>query len=133
MASHKQIREALKDIVEGRIVKRAKHDLRWQLGDVSSDFIDVLQEQGYLPMLVKDAEVKPGERAPAFYIDNATAFFGWIFWEKFTSLKLRKLFGSVVRNSKGDWAIQISPQRKTVIYANMTLKTEMDIDNPSGF
>jgi hypothetical protein len=133
MPSHRQIREALKDIVEGRIVKRAKHDLRWRGGDVSPDFIEVLQEQGYEPMLVKDAEVKPGERAPAFYVDNATAFFGWIFWEKFTSLKLRKLFGSIVRNSKGDWAIQIPPHRRTVVYVNMASKTEMDIDNPSAF
>lgn len=84
-------------------------------------------------MRVQDAAVEPGERAPGFYIDKATAYFGWVFWEKFTQLKLRKLFGSVVRNNKGDWAIQIPPQRKTVIYVNMSLKTEMDIENPSGF
>ena len=101
--------------------------------DLSLDFLDALQRHGYRPMLVQDVAVEPGERVPAFYIDEATAYFGWVFWEKFTQLKLRKLFGSVVRNEKGDWAIQIPPQRKTVIYANMGLKTEMDIENPSGF
>ncbi len=101
--------------------------------DLSLDFLDALQSHGYSPMRVQDAAVEPGERAPGFYIDKATAYFGWVFWEKFTQLKLRKLFGSVVRNNKGDWAIQIPPQRKTVIYVNMSLKTEMDIENPSGF
>ena len=70
---------------------------------------------------------------PVFYLDKGVAYFGWVFWEKFSQLKLRKLFGSVVRNSAGDWAIQISAKRNTVIYANSVLKTEMDIENPSGF
>jgi hypothetical protein len=48
-------------------------------------------------------------------------------------MKLRKLFGSVVRNAKGDWAVQIPPQRKTVIYANVIQKSGMNIENPSGF
>ena len=131
--SHDDLRAVLTDIIEGRIVKRGKHDLRWELKDLSLDFLDALQNHGYNPMLVQDVTVEPGERAPAFYIDEATAYFGWVFWEKFTQLKLRKLFGSVVRNNKGDWAIQIPPQRKTVIYVNISLKTEMDIENPSGF
>lgn len=127
------LREVLADIIEGRIVKRGKHELRWDLRDVSTDFVDALQSNGYLPMLVQDVAVEPGERVPAFFIEQGTAYFGWVFWEKFTQLRLRKLFGSVVRNDKGDWAIQIPPQRKSVIYANMKLKYEMDIENPSGF
>jgi hypothetical protein len=84
-------------------------------------------------MIVQNVELRPGERVPAFYIDNGTAYFGWVFWEKFSQLKLRKLFGSVVRNRKSDWAVQISDKRRSVIYANPDLKSEMDIDNPSGF
>jgi hypothetical protein len=61
------------------------------------------------------------------------AYFGWVFWEKFSHRKLRKLFGSVVRNSKGDWAMQISDKGRSVIYANPDLTSEMDIENPSGF
>ncbi len=127
------IRGAFDEIIEGRTVKRARHDLRWDRRDLSLEFIDALREHRYLPTTVQQVNIKPGERVPAFYIENGTAFFGWVFWEKFTQLKLRKLFGSVVRDRKGDWTIQIPPQRNTVVYANERLKTEMDIDNPSGF
>jgi hypothetical protein len=127
------IREVLNDIVEGKIVKRAKHELRWEAGDISPDFIEVLRQNGYTPTTVDGVHVEPGERVPAFFIENATAYFGWVFWEKFTELRLRKLFGSVVRNAKGDWAVQIPPGRATIVHANMALKSEMDIDNPSGF
>jgi hypothetical protein len=127
------LREVMADIIEGRIVKRGRHELRWELHDLSSDFADALQSNGYVPTLVQDVAVEPGERVPAFFIEQGTAYFGWVFWEKFTQLKLRKLFGSVVRNAKGDWAIQISPQRKSIIYANVKLKSDMDIENPSGF
>jgi hypothetical protein len=43
---------------------------------------------------------------------------------------MRKLWGSVVRNKKGDWAIQIPPTKPTTIYANPLLKIEMDIEHP---
>lgn len=81
-------------------------------------------------MTVGDVDVQPGERVPAFYIKSSTAYFGWIFWEKFSDLKLRKLWGSVVRNAKGDWAIQIPAGRGTKIHAGLSLKIEMDIENP---
>lgn len=128
-----ELQEVLKDIIEGRIVKRAKHDLTWETRDVSIQFIDVLAGEGYIPAIVKGIDIQPGERVPAFYIDGTTAYFGWVFWEKFSQLKLRKLFGSIVRNSKGDWAIQIPEQRNTIIYANINLRSEMDIESPSGF
>ncbi len=128
-----ELREVLKDIIEGRIVKRAKHDLTWETRDVSIQFIDVLASEGYVPAIVKGIGIQPGERVPAFYIDGTTAYFGWVFWEKFSQLRLRKLFGSIVRNAKGDWAVQIPEQRNTVIYANINLKSEMDIESPSGF
>lgn len=129
----KELREVLSDIIEGKIVKRARHELRWDMRDVSMEFVEVLQESGYQPMIVDQANVQPGERMPAFYLENGVAYFGWVFWEKFSQLRLRKLFGSVVRNAKGDWAVQIPPQRKTIIYVNPRLKSEMDIESPSGF
>ena len=128
-----QLHEVLKDIIEGRIVKRAKHELVWEMRDISLQFIEVLSNEGYLPAIVGSIDIQPGERVPAFYVDDATAYFGWIFWEKFSQLRLRKLFGSVVRNGKGDWAVQIPEKRKTIIYANVNLKSEMDIESPSGF
>ena len=131
LSSH--LKEVLADIIDGKIVKRAKHELMWEGRDVSLEFIDVLIEHGYIATTVEKIEIQPGERVPVFYLDKGVAYFGWVFWEKFSQLKLRKLFGSVVRNSAGDWAIQISAKRNTVIYANSVLKTEMDIENPSGF
>ncbi len=127
-----RLSEIFSDIIEGKIVKRSKHELRWEGWDVTMEFIQALHEHGYGPAIVARIDIAPGERVPAFYIDEGFAYFGWIFWEKFSQLKLRKLFGSVVRNSKGDWAVQIPDKRKTVIYANPGLRTEMDIDNVSG-
>jgi hypothetical protein len=121
------------DIIEGRTVKRARHELVWEKRVVTLEFVEALRAHGYLSTTVASVEVNPGERVPAFFIQDRTAWFGWVFWEKFSQLKLRKLFGSVVRNEKGDWAIQVPSQRGSVIYANPALRTEMDIDNPSGF
>lgn len=128
-----ELHEVLHDIIEGKIVKRSKHELKWDTRDVSLDFIDALKGAGYAQTLVQEIDVQPGERVPAFFIDGGIAYFGWVFWEKFSQLKLRKLFGSVVRNAKGDWAVQVPEKRRSVIYANPSLKSEMDIENPSGF
>ena len=129
----RELQEVFRDIVEGKVVKRSRHELKWGTRDVTTEFVDALAKAGYRQMLVQNLDITPGERVPAFYIDDGVAFFGWVFWEKFSQLKLRKLFGSVVRNSKGDWAIQISDKRRSVIYANPSLKSDMDIENPSGF
>lgn len=124
-----QLREALGDIVEGVVVKRCVHRLDWGGRDISPIFVKVLASRGYAPTTVDAVRVKAGERVPAFYLENGTAYFGWVFWEKFTDLRSRKLFGSYLRNAKGDWAIQIPPTRPTTIYVNASLKTEMDVDN----
>lgn len=121
------------DIIEGKLVKRSRHELLWEGRDVSLEFSEALQQHGYTATTVSSVLIKPGERVPAFLIKEGCAYFGWVFWEKFSQLRLRKLFGSAVRNTKGDWAIQISDKRNTVLYANLSLKTEMDIENPSGF
>lgn len=128
-----QLNELFFDIIDGKDVKRAKHELVWEGRDVSLEFVEALITRGYALTTVSKVLVQPGDRVPAFYLRDGVAYFGWIFWEKFSQLKLRKLFGSVVRNQSGDWAIQISDKRNSVIYANMKLKSEMDIENPSGF
>jgi len=122
-----------RSIIEGRIVKRSRHELVWDGRDVSQPFIETLQECGYHATNVEAVHVVAGERVPAFYVEEETAFFGWVFWEKFSETRRRKLFGSVVRNAKGDWAMQIPPSRQTIIYANEHLKIEMDVDHPSNF
>lgn len=128
-----QLHDVFTDIIEGRMVKRARHSLFWGKKDCTLEFLETLKAHGYQAALVRNIAIEPGERVPGFYVDNVTAYFGWVFWEKFTQLRLRKLFGSVVRNEKGDWAIQIPEKRNTLVYINPALKSEMDIDNPSGF
>jgi len=127
------IREALADIVDGLNVKRAKHELLHDGADLTPVFLEILAERGYRPLTVSDVPVEPGERVPAFLLVGATAFFGWVFWEQFTSWKIRKLWGSVIKNARGDWDLQIPEARPTVIYANTSLKLEMDIDHPPAF
>lgn len=127
------ILESLRDLAAGRGVKRAQHDLTVEGYDYSNDFIHILNELGYTPTTVADAPVEPGERIPAFYIKDSVAYFGWIFYEKFTGRTMRKLWGSVVRNRKGDWAIQLSPKKNVTVYANVKHKTEMDINRPTDW
>ena len=124
------LREALREIVAGRNVKRARHDLHWEGGDISPLFREILVEEGFEPSTVADLHVEPGERIPAFHIEKGVAFFGWVFREKFTEQRQRKLFGSVVRNGKGDWMIQISARNETVVFADPRMTSTMDTDNP---
>jgi hypothetical protein len=124
------VREAMEEIVTGRYVKRGHHDLKLNAEDLTATFIEVLREHRFEPMTVGQVNVAPGERIPAFYVAGGTATFGWVFWEKFTENRQRKLFGSIARNPKGDWAIQIPPSRNDVIYVNAEGKIEMDIDHP---
>jgi hypothetical protein len=129
----RDLRDALADIVTGRSVKRAVHRLDYEGRDLTPLFLSELSAQGYLPTTVGAVEVRPGERVPAFYIDRKIAYFGWVFWEQFTSWKIRKLWGSVIRNARGDWELQIPEKGTSVIHANSSLKIEMDIDHPSDF
>ena len=128
--SEKNLNEALFDIIAGKGVKRSMHELHIDGRSVVEEFMKVLQQQGFEKTVVGKVDVNVGERVPAFYVDDSVAYFGWVFWEKFTPEKARKLWGSVIRNIKGDWAIQISDAKPTTIYANQTLKIEMDADHP---
>ncbi len=125
-----KLSQALDDIVTGRGVKRARHELLLNGNPVVGQFLLILEKHGFVKTTVGEIEVAVGERVPGFYIEETTAFFGWVFWEKFTDRKARKLWGSVVRNAKGDWAIQIPPTKPTPIYANSAQRIEMDPDKP---
>lgn len=125
-----KLSDALEAIVTGRGVKRARHELVLNEAPVVDEFLVILEEHGFVRTTVGEVDIAPGERVPGFFIDGTTAYFGWVFWEKFTGRKARKLWGSIVRNSKGDWAIQIPPTKPTPIYANPRQKIEMDADRP---
>ncbi len=126
------VRHALLEIVRGRSVKRSRHDLRYGNIDLSDTFRELLIQNGFQPATVNAVAVRPGERAPAFYLHDGIADFGWVFWEKFTGSRMRKLFGSTTRTIAGDWEIQLSSRSSEVLYANTNLVLEMDIDRPAG-
>ncbi len=133
MSDEEKIRDALREIIKGKIVKRNRHDLTYQGKDISPLFIDELRRLGYRQTTVGAVKAEPGERVPAFYLKNGVAYFGWVFWEQFTPTRMRKLWGSILKNDLGDWDIQIPATRKTIIYANEALRLEMDIDHPPEF
>lgn len=125
-----QLTSALSDIVVGKNVKRSKHELVYEQTDVTESFITVMRQHHFHPTTVDAVAVAPGERVPAFFIEGTTAYFGWIFWEKFSQLRLRKLFGTVVRNAKGDWYIQLPSNSSKTLYADTSQIFDMDIDRP---
>jgi hypothetical protein len=127
----KRLRDAFKEIIDGKTVQRSKHELLFGGVDVSNVFVEEMNKKNYLPGDVGNVACDPGKRVPAFYIEETEAYFGWIFWEKFTEGRLRKLFGSAVRNEQGDWLILIPAGSRKIVYANTSLTMEMDIDHPS--
>jgi hypothetical protein len=126
----RSLNEAFSEIITGKGVTRSKHELMIDGKPVVERFLKSLEDGGFKKTIVGKVKVNVGERVPAFFIEDSVAYFGWVFWEKFTHDKARKLWGSVVRNVKGDWAIQISAAKAEPIYANEALKIEMDADNP---
>jgi len=129
----KRLRETFKEIIDGKNVKRSRHELTFGGIDVSNVFIEELDKKNYLPFTVSDVRCEEGKRVPAFAIEESRAYFGWVFWEKFTERRLRKLFGSAVKNENGNWTVQIPDGGSRIVYANTALTIEMDIDHPNEF
>jgi len=129
----KRLRDTFREIVDGKNVKRSRHELAFAGIDVSNVFIEEMDKKSYLPSTVADIPCEQGKRVPAFVIEETSAYFGWVFWEKFTERRLRKLFGSAVKNENGNWTIQIPESNRRIVYANAALTIEMDIDHPLEF
>jgi hypothetical protein len=66
-------------------------------------------------MTVREGQIEPGHRIPAFYLHGEEADFGYIRWEIFTPRSRRKLFQSEYRRPDNqEWAVQLalaSPER----------------------
>lgn len=124
------LQHAFEDFITGRGANRTQLELKLDGIDITEQFVQALERLGYQPTPVGKLALEPGQRIPAFFIRDVMAYFGWVFWEKFTDTKMRKLWGSTLRNQKGDWAIQLPPTKPTLIYANPRLKILMDIDHP---
>ena len=133
MADEAEVREALARFARGREVARVRLDLREAGADHGAAFLEVLADAGWRPMTVADAPVEPGRRMAAFLLRDGVAYFGWIFWEKFQEGRARKLWGSIVKDAKGDWAIQLGRRAKEAVWANPAEVHAVDIDFPSSF
>lgn len=107
MKDDSRVTEAIDEIIGGKNVKRFVHDLSFDGRDVGSLFRKRLLETGFVETIVGDVEIGFDERVAAFLLRESKAYFGWVFIERFTEKKSRKLFGSELKNRKGDWAIQL--------------------------
>jgi hypothetical protein len=106
---------ALDDLVLGRGVARGRHTLVYRGRPVAAEFERRLAANGFVPMTVREAPVRAGERMPAFYLHEDIADFGYVRWEIFTPRSRRKLFASEYRRPDNqEWAVQLnlsSPER----------------------
>ncbi|MCS7229566.1 MAG: hypothetical protein RMJ81_05195 [Candidatus Kryptonium sp.] len=122
----KEIEEAFEEIITGKF-NISKVELLYDTYDLTDIFIRKLESLNFVPKKVKDVEVEPGFRVPAFYIKDYEAIFGWVFWEIFTQTKKRKLFGSAIKDQRGDWKIQITEEKDEFVYVNENKKIEIDL------
>lgn len=121
--------DALDDLILGRGVKRGRHELS---PEALALFRDRLAALGFQPTSVGAVDIEVGTRVPAWVLRPPFADFGTVFWEVFTDRKRRKLFGSVVRNGKGDWDIQLNAQSAETIHAKPALAESYDATRPVG-
>ena len=77
-------------------------------------------------------EIEVGVRVPAWLVRPDLADFGTVFWELFTDRVRRKLFGSEVRNAKGDWDVQIAASSPIEVWAGLHLAESYDPSRPIG-
>jgi hypothetical protein len=127
-----ELASAFRDLASGRGVKRGRHSLVVDGHDRTDLFLRALADEGYTSQGIRDAPVELGERVPAFLVRDGVADFGWVFWEKFREGRARKLFGSVHRNAKGDWEIQLGAASSERVFVCLADKTPVDSDRPSS-
>ena len=121
------IEDAFNDIILGNGVKRAVHDLIFDNIDYSYLFINCLNQNNFLPVPLKNIELEIGIRYPGFYIINSIAYFGYLFWEVFSAARKRKIWGSVIRNKKGDWKYILPGNSSKIVYLNKDKAQAIDI------
>jgi len=122
----KKIEETLEDVILGKF-NVPKIELLYEGKDLVEIFVQKLINLNFQPKKVNEVNVEIGFRVPAFYIKDKTAYFGWVFWEIFTETKKRKLFGSAIKNQRGDWEIEITDKSDEVIFVNESKSIEIDL------
>lgn len=125
----KELSDALDDLVLGRGVARGRHELRYRDRLVREEFLERLRANGFRPLTVREAEIEPGEKVPAFYLDEDAVDFGWIRWEIFTPKSRRKLFASERRRTDNEeWAIQLNLSSPETVWASPDRRQGHDVE-----
>jgi len=123
--------ETLMELASGRH-QRTRHDLRLGDRDLTSAFEEVLRGEGFVPLRVRDLRLEPGLRHPAWVLRHGEAHFGHVFLEKFEEGSRRPLFGSVVRDWRGDWAVMLTRSSRETVWVRTSESQPFDEDRPSG-
>ncbi len=124
-----ELAAALDDLILGRGVARGRHSMRYLGRIVKNEMEERLAANGFRPMTVREAEIVPGERIPAFYIHGDAADFGYIRWEIFTPRSRRKLFHSEYRRPDNDeWDVQLNLSSPEKVWASPDHKERHDVD-----
>jgi hypothetical protein len=125
----KELSDALDDLILGRGVARGRHALTHQGRDVSGEFAQRLEANGFRRLTVREAPIEAGEKIPAFCIHDGLADFGWIRWEIFTPRSRRKLFASEHRRPDNqEWAVQIPLSSPQSLWADPNRKERHDVE-----
>jgi len=124
-----ELASALDDLILGRGVARGRHSIRHQGRLVRRELEERLAFNGFRLMTVREADIEPGERIPAFYLHDEIADFGYIRWEIFTPRSRRKLFQSEYRRPDNDeWAVQLNLASPERVWGNPALKERHDVE-----
>ena len=126
----KDLSDALDDLILGRGVARGRHELRHRDRPVRDELLERLRANDFRPLTVREAEIEPGEKIPAFYLhDEYAVDFGWIRWEIFTPKSRRKLFASERRRTDNDeWAVQLNLSSPETVWASPERREKHDVE-----
>jgi hypothetical protein len=122
-------RAALDDLLLGRGVRRGRHEIPLPLASLVRERLAACR---FVETRVADVPVEVGVRVPAWLFRPPILDFGVVFWEVFTDTKRRKLFGSEVRNRKGDWEIQLAASSPETLWAGLEFAESYDASRPLG-
>jgi len=125
----KELADALDDLILGRGVARGRHELRYRDRPVRDEFLQRLRANEFRPLTVREAEIEPGEKIPAFHVHDDSVDFGWIRWEIFTPKSRRKLFASERRGPDNDeWAVQLNLSSSEKVWASPERRQRHDVE-----
>jgi hypothetical protein len=120
---------AIDDLILGRGVKRGRHVIPLPLAALVRERLAACS---FVETRVAEIPIEVGVRVPAWLFRPPVLDFGTVFWEVFTETKRRKLFGSEVRNQKGDWEIQLASSAPETIWASLSSAETYDASRPVG-